>query len=82
MQNDRPDLPLEELRAAAGDAPATHGALGDFHAEYSAAAPDPERLNAHAERLRGLDDATGSFERWWLSPSVQAFVSELNATGI
>jgi hypothetical protein len=82
MENQRPDVPVEELRAAAGDAPAAHGAIGDFHAEYSADAPDPARLREHAERIGGFAEVAGPFERWWLSPRVQAFVSELNATGI
>jgi len=82
MENQRPDVPVEELRAAAGDAPAAHGAIGEFHAEYSADSPDPERLQAHARRLQGFSEIAGPFERWWLSPNVQAFVSELNATGI
>jgi len=82
MDNQRPQLPVDELRAAAGDEPAAHGAIGDFHTEYSAPAPDSARLQAHAERLRGFSAVAGPFERWWLSPGVQAFVSELNATGI
>jgi hypothetical protein len=82
MENQRPDVPVEELRAAAGDAPEAHGAIGDFASEFAADAPDAQRLHAHAERVRGFSEVAGPFERWWLSPGVQAFVAELNATGI
>jgi hypothetical protein len=82
MENERPDVPVEELHAAAGDAPGAKEAIGEFHAEYSADAPDAGRLQEHAERLRGFAELAAPFERWWLSPRVQAFVSELNATGL
>jgi len=82
MDNQRPELPVDELRAAAGDVPEAHAAIGDFHTEFSAEAPDAERLAAHADRLRSFSDVAGPFERWWLSPGVTAFVAELNATGI
>jgi len=82
MDNQRPELPVDDLRAAAGDQPEAHAAIGDFHAEFSEATPDAGRLRAQADRLRSFSDVAGPFERWWLSPGVQAFVSELNATGI
>jgi hypothetical protein len=82
MDNERPQLPVDELRAAAGDQPDAHAAIGDFHTEFSADTPDAGRLAAHAERLRSFADVAGPFERWYLSPGVQAFVAELNATGI
>jgi hypothetical protein len=83
MQNTgRPEVPFDELRAAAGEHPEATGALGDFHAEYSSEAPDAARLRAHAERVQGFEALAGPFERWWLSPGVVAFVAELNATGI
>lgn len=78
----RPDVPLDDLHAAAGDGADARAALADFHAEYTADVPDPARLGAHAERVRGFDDVAGPFERWWLDPRVQAFVAELNATGL
>jgi hypothetical protein len=82
MDNDRPDVPLDDLRAAAGNQPEAHDALGDFHAEFGKEKPDPAQLEAHAARLRGFPDVVGPFERWWLDPRVQAFVAELNATGL
>lgn len=78
----RPDLPLGDLRSAAGDEPGAHEALDTFHTEFSSASPDPARLGEHAERLRGFASLAGPFERWWLDPRVQAFVAEIGATGI
>jgi hypothetical protein len=82
MDSKRPDVPVDELMAAAGDAPDAHGAIGDFHRAYSEAAPDAAALRAHAERVRGIATVAGPFERWWLSPGVQAFIAELGATGL
>jgi len=81
MSDPREPLPYDDLHAAAGD-DAARAALSDFHGEYASTAPDATRLHAHAERVRGFDAVAGPFERWWLSPRVQAFVSELNATGL
>jgi len=78
----RPPVPLDDLHAAAGDRAEAKAALDDFHAEYASAAPDRERLHAHAERVRAFADVAGPFERWWLDPRVQAFIAELNAAGL
>jgi hypothetical protein len=82
MENDRPDVPLDDLHAAAADHPEAAAALGAFHEEYSSDKPDPAKLEAHAARVRALPNLVGPFERWWLDPHVQAFVAELNATGL
>lgn len=79
MPNERPDFPYESF---ATDDPAHRAALDDFHHEYGNATPDRGRLDEHAERVRSAPGLVGDFERWWLSPRVQAFISELNATGI
>jgi L-fuculose-phosphate aldolase len=82
MADERPQVPLEELRAAAGDHPDARQAVEDFHGAFTAATPDSARVAAHAERLRGYDNVAGAFERWWLDPRVQTFLADLNATGI
>ncbi len=81
MSDPREPLPYDDLHAAADD-DAARAALADFHGEYASETPDHARLQAHAERVRGFATVAGPFERWWLSPRVQAFVSELNATGL
>jgi hypothetical protein len=78
----RPPVPLDDLHAAAGGHPDAKAALDDFHAEYASSAPDRERLHAQAERVRGFAGVAAPFERWWLDPRVQAFIAELNATGL
>jgi L-fuculose-phosphate aldolase len=77
-----PELPVSDLRTAAGDHPEARAAVDAFHAEFSGQSPDAARLHDHAERMRTYDNVAGPFERWWLDPRVQAFVAELNATGI
>jgi len=81
MNDPRHPLPYDELHAAASD-DETRAALADFHGEYSRERPDARQLHAHAERVRGSAALAGPFERWWLHPRVQAFVAELNATGL
>jgi hypothetical protein len=78
----QPELPLDSLRIAAGDSAESHAALADFHSELTSDQPDSKRLETHASRIRALPNIVGPFERWWLSPRVQAFIAELNATGI
>ena len=82
MENDRPEVPYEELRAAASGHREASDALDAFHAEYHRDEPDRTALEAHAHRLRGIPAIVAPFERWWLHPRVQAFVAELNATGL
>jgi hypothetical protein len=80
--NDRPELPLVDLHTVAGDRAEARAALDDFHSEFSSSTPDRAKLDEHAARVRAFADVAGPFERWWLDPRVQAFVAELNATGI
>lgn len=81
MSDPRIPLPYDDLHAATQD-DAARAALADFHGEYASESPDAARLHAQAERVRGYEAIAGPFERWWLDPRVQAFVSELNATGL
>ncbi|MDQ2908955.1 MAG: hypothetical protein M3R44_06340 [Candidatus Eremiobacteraeota bacterium] len=79
MPNERPDFPYESF---ATDDPEHRAALDAFHREYGNPTPNRAELDEHAERVRAAPGLVGDFERWWLSPRVQAFISELNATGI
>ena len=79
MPSDRPEFPYDEF---ATDDPEHRAAVDAFHREYGSEAPDRARLGEHAERVRGVPALLGPFERWWMDPKVQAFIAELNATGI
>ena len=82
MENDRPEVPLDDLHAAAGGHAEAAAAVSAFHAEYASDDPDPKRLQAQAKQLSGFASLAGPLERWWLDPRVQAFIAELNATGL
>ncbi len=82
MSDTREPFPLDELHSAEPDHDDYRSALTDFHGEYGSPTPDPERLTAHAERVRGFGEVAGPFERWYMNPRVQAFIAELHATGI
>ncbi len=79
MPNERPEFPYGSFSS---DDPEHRAALDAFHGEYHSDAPDRERLALHAERVRSVPGFVGDFERWWLGSRVQAFIAELNATGI
>jgi hypothetical protein len=79
---DYPQLPLDDLKRAAGDSPDAHAALDALHGELQAPKPDPTRIAQHAENVRGIDALTGPFERWYLDPRVQTFLADLNAAGL
>ena len=79
MADDRPHFPYEDF---ATDDPEHRAAIDAFHSEYGSETPDEKRLREHAERVRRVPALLGPFERWWMDPKVQAFIAELNATGI
>lgn len=82
MSDQREPFPFEHLRTTGPEHPDYRSALADFHDEYGGASPDGKRLRAHAARVRAFGALAAPFERWWLDPRVQAFIAELNATGI
>ncbi|GAC1310338.1 MAG: hypothetical protein NVSMB19_24550 [Vulcanimicrobiaceae bacterium] len=82
MSDDRVPFPYDDLHAAGREHDEYRSALADFHGEYGSPTPDRERLTEHAQRVRGFAALAAPFERWWLDPRVQAFVAELNATGL
>jgi hypothetical protein len=79
MPNERPEFPYESF---ATDDPEHRAALDAFHTEYGSETPDRERLTKHADRVRAVPSLVSDFERWWMGSRVQAFIAELNATGI
>jgi hypothetical protein len=82
MNTNRPEIPLHDLHASVPDHPEAIAAIKAFHAEYTSDAPDPKKLEAHANEVRGFPNLVGPFERWYLNPRVQSFIAELNATGL
>ncbi len=82
MSDNRVPFPIDDLHAAGPEHDDYRAALADFHGEYGGPSPDRTRLTEHAERVRRFGGLAAPFERWWLDPRVQAFVAELNATGL
>jgi len=79
MADSRPEFPYADFEH--GDVPEHRAAIDDFHAEYRSDQPDPQRLAAHAEKVRAVPTFLGPFEAWYLNPRVQSFLAELN-TGV
>ncbi len=79
MSDVRPEFPYDRF---ATEDPQHREALDAFRTEYASDVPDASRLDEHAERVRTVPALVADFERWWLSPRVQAFISEINGTGL
>ena len=75
-------LPLDELRSAAAGDPDAHPGIDALQAALAAKSPDAASIEQHVEHLRGVPALLGPLERWWLDPRTQAFIAELNATGL
>jgi hypothetical protein len=75
-------FPADELRAAAADHPGAHPGIDALHSAVTAENPDAAAIQRHVEHLRGTPALLGPLERWWMDPRTQAFIAELNATGL
>ncbi|MGP6157080.1 MAG: hypothetical protein ACLPYS_06140 [Vulcanimicrobiaceae bacterium] len=75
-------LPVDELRAAAADQPGAHPGIDALHAAVTAENPDPDAIRRQVEHLRDTPVLVATLERWWMDPRTQAFIAELNATGL
>jgi hypothetical protein len=75
-------LPVDELRAAAAEHPSTHPTIDALHAAVTADKPDAATIQRHVEHLRATPALIATLERWWMDPRTQAFIAELNATGL
>ena len=81
--NDRPELPLVDLHAVAGDRAEARAALDDFHSEFSSSTPDRAKLDEHAARVSAFADVAGPLRTLVARPARPGLrFAELNATGI
>lgn len=70
----------ESLQSYSGPEYADH--VADIHSELDREEPRPSVLAAHVERLKTQPDLEFKVASWWNDPKTQAFIAELNATGI
>jgi hypothetical protein len=75
--NERPSVPLDELRRALGDDPNGLAAADDLHHAWQSETPDRTAIEGHVDRLRGIHTAEAVILNWWESPRVQAVVKSL-----
>jgi hypothetical protein len=80
--NPKDPAPLDELRAAAAEHPGTHPGIDALHAAVTAEKPDAAAIQQHVEHLQRTPALVATLERWWMDPRTQAFIAELNATGL
>jgi hypothetical protein len=78
----RPHFPYDDLHAAIGGDPAAKGELDALHAHLNEPAPDPERIRAHVDALRGIHDAEARIANWWDSPETQRWIMTISSAGL
>lgn len=75
--NDRPAVPVDDLRRAFADHPEGLAATDDLHAAWQHESPDTHAIAGHVERIRTMGKAEAVILNWWESPRVQAVVKSL-----
>jgi hypothetical protein len=78
----RPDFPYDDLHAAVGADPAAKGELDALHAHLNEPSPDPERIRAHVDALRGVHDAEARIANWWDDPETQRWIMTISNAGL
>jgi hypothetical protein len=81
MDEKRPELPIEQLHAAAESATA-RAHIDALHAELSKERPSAEAIASHVERLREQPRLLALISNWFDDPRVQTFLTDLSAAGL
>jgi hypothetical protein len=77
-----PPFPDDELRASAPANSEAHETIDALRNELTRERPNPQAIKDHVERLSQWQNLVASLERWYLDPRTQAFIAELQATGL
>jgi hypothetical protein len=78
----KPELPYAELHAALGDDADAHEQLEQLRAHLDHPRPDPEKLRAHVDALRGVHDAEAHIVNWWDNPETQRWIMTITNAGL
>jgi hypothetical protein len=81
MDEKRPDLPVEQLHAAAESATA-RADIDALHAELSKDRPSAAAIASHVERLREQPKLLAVIGNWFDDPRVQTFLADLSSAGL
>ena len=82
MPEDRPDLPVEALRAAVPSNPSAQAEIDALHRELGAESPASATIKAHVESLRKHPGLGTLIANWFEDPRTQTFIQELTAAGL
>jgi hypothetical protein len=82
MPEDRPELPVDELRAAVAHNAAARERIDALHRELSSETPAPGAIKEHVAALRKHAPLSALITAWFEDPRTQAFIDELTATGL
>jgi hypothetical protein len=77
-----PHLPYDDLHAALGAHPAARTELDALRAHLDEPAPDPARIRAHVDALRGVHDAEARIANWWDDPETQRWIMTITNAGL
>jgi hypothetical protein len=73
--------PLEHLRTFT-DEHTGHEDITALENELGQDSPDHGRITDIVDRISGNPDMSTKIQLWWNDPHTQAFISDLNATGL
>ena len=82
MPEDRPELPVEKLRAAASENAGAQARIDALHRELSSERPASGAIKDHVTELRKHAPLTALITAWFENPRTQAFIDELTAAGL
>ncbi|MBV8602251.1 MAG: hypothetical protein JO359_11870 [Candidatus Eremiobacteraeota bacterium] len=82
MPDDRPDFPLENLRAAVPGNPGAQAEIDALHRELAAERPASAKIKAHVESLQKHAPLSTLVANWFEDPRTQTFIQELTAAGL
>lgn len=80
--NDRPNLPVDKLRAAVPEDHEAQESIDALHEELSGASPASGRIREHVENLRKHAPLSALVAAWFEDPRTQTFIQELTAAGL
>lgn len=81
MEDQRPELPLQQLHAAADDDQAREQ-IDALHAELSKVQPSSDVIATHVDEIRKQPKLVALIENWFDDPRIQTFLADLSSAGL
>lgn len=82
MSEERPEFPIDDLRAAVSGDPAARDRIDALDRELNAREPSRTSIDSHVGELRKHPSLGALITAWFEDPRTQAFIDELTGTGL